>query len=249
MSGKTINPWIAISISTVSLLVSVLTFAIQRISIRNFSYRVGHFNVQNLVGGADQSNTAFSLQISLINNGNEPVVVNKIEVFVATKTRTSDLQNAQDKDCDRWHPGLYWDPLYLYEASTDIPQDGRGNATENAFGNKVIPTISVAPYTAAQDEHRFSLFSQLNRDIKNVNGLICLDVTVTAIDGSIHRSPRALGVVNAERGKPISPGNWYRIRPPILVPIVAEEALIGQGKADNPQSEVVGLIKNRWWFL
>lgn len=168
MSDMKLSPWIAIIISTLSLLISMLTFAIQRISIRDFAYRVGHFDAQNLLGGTDQNNTAFSLQIDLINDGNEPVVVNKIEVFVATRTRPLDTSNIQDKDCDRWHPGLYWDPLFLYEPSANIPQEGRGSATENAFGNKEIPAIPVAPYSAAQDEHRFSLFSQLNQDVKIV---------------------------------------------------------------------------------
>lgn len=249
MSDRTVSPWIAIGVSIVSLLISVLTFAIQRISIRDFSYRVGHFSVQNLVRVADQSDTALSLQISLINNGNEPVIVNSIEVFIATKTRNVNLINVKDEDCDRWHPGVNWDPLFLYEPSTDITQDGRGNATENAFGNKVIPTIPVAPYSVTQDQHRFSLFPQLNQDVKIVNGLVCLDVTATAIDGGIHRSPKAIGLlVNAERGKPVIE-NWYRIRPPILPPIVAEESLIEQGKADDPRSELITLIKNRWWFL
>lgn len=243
MSDRKVNPWIAIGVSTVSLIISVLTFAIQRISIRDFAYRVGHFNVQNPVRGADQSNTAFSLQISLINNGNEPAIVNKIEVFVATKIRNVNLINIQNEDCDRGHPGLNWDPLFLYEPSTDIVQDGRGSATENAFGNKNIPTVSVAPYSVAQDEHRFSLFPQLNQDVRTINGLVCLDVTATAIDGSIHRSPKAIGLVKAERGKPVSPENWHRIRPPILPVIVAEESLIEQGKAVDPRSELVVLIR------
>ena len=158
MSDIKVNPWIAIVISVISLMISAATFAIQRITIRDFAYRVGHFNAQNLVGGTDQSNTAFSLQASFINDGNEPVIVNKFEVFVINKPRTLDVSDVRDFDCDRQHIIPYWEPLYLYEPTANIPQEGRGNATENSFGHKEVPAISVAPYSTVQDLHRFSLF-------------------------------------------------------------------------------------------
>lgn len=82
-----------------------------------------------------------------------------------------------------------------------------------------------------------------------LSGLVCLDVTVTAIDGGIHRSPKALGLIKAERGKIVNAENWHRIKPPILPVIVAEENLIKQGKAEDPRSELIVLMRNRWWFL
>ena len=144
--------------------------------------------------------TAFDLQITVFNRGNQPASGN-ISLYIKDFDWT---KKGSDRDCVRyWNDGAH--DLYLYEHEISPNENWRGTETQGDFGRKIAPAFAIAPSSTATDEHRYSLFDQQGwGNIRpSRKGILCVDVLVSTTAGAIYHTPEALALLSLAPGEKI----------------------------------------------
>lgn len=201
--------------SSISLLISFLTFMVQYVPSQDLSYAVIHLQNNSLpvskndITQVVQYDDAFDLLITVVNRGNQPAMVSFLDLYVMPYHST---RNPSNNDCIRDGPDF--NSLYLYENDISANLNKRGTSSFGDFGRKTVPSFLVSSHSTTSDQHRFSLFDQQRYifpvPISIVSGLLCVDVGVTATDGSLHDTPELLARLNVSLGQRLSNENFFR---------------------------------------
>ena len=235
-------------IAILALIVSLTTLGLSQIPVGNLSYYLNRANVQNLLldtSSGRLSEPALELRVTFMNNGNEPAAVNAIELFIADQMSLGD---ADDVDCDRI-VNKHWVQLYLYEHSLPANNNPRGTDVDANFGHREPPPLAIPPYNTVQDIHRFSIFNQMNPS-SAVNGLLCLDVTATTVNGHVVHRPQIIARINVARGQELGPSpTWTRLEKLHLQEKSLSEVDEQQRNLTAPQSRRMWLYSNFWYWL
>lgn len=218
-------------LSITSLVISLITFALQFIAHDNISYLL-----PDVVMTTWPDNHYITISLNVFNGGNRPAALISATVDRTPLPRNLNLTNMTtnglgDGECPTkpYHKGMHVFPLF------EVTHGTTANPLLASVSSGASSGASVEPGKLFTETLLFKIFYPNSTGSQDVSGLICLTMMFADSDGNIYNITRALEAIDMK----FQPPNWPSER----------EELVADWLQDDKSRVPIIIIDNRHFEL